>query len=84
MTWYQSQGVPEVGERFVADIVARIEVLTQHPDLGRIVPEFDQPLLRELIHPPFRIVYRREPERIRIVRIWRSERVLAFPEDDDT
>ena len=84
MTWYQSQGVPEVGERFVADIVARIEVLTQHPDLGRIVPEFDQPFLRELIHPPFRIVYRREPERIRIVRIWRSERVLAFPEDDDT
>ena len=84
MTWYQSQGVPEVGERFVADIVARIEVLTQHPDSGRIVPEFDQPFLRELIHPPFRIVYRREPERIRIVRIWRSERVLAFPEDDDT
>ena len=84
MTWYQSQGVPEVGERFVADIVARIEVLTQHPDLGRIVPKFDQPFLRELIHPPFRIVYRREPERIRIVRIWRSERVLAFPEDDDT
>ena len=84
MTWYQSQGVPEVGERFVADIVARIEVLTQHPDLGRIVPEFDQPFLRELIHPPFRIVYRREPERIRIVRIWRSERVLAFPEDDNT
>ena len=84
MTWYQSQGVPEVGERFVADIVARIEVLTQHPDLGRIVPEFDQPFLRELIHPPFRIVYRREPERIRIVRIWRSERVLAFPEDDGT
>lgn len=34
MTWYQSQGVPEVGERFVADIVARIEVLTQHTWAG--------------------------------------------------
>ena len=84
MTWYESQGVPEVGERIVADIVARIEDLAQHPDRGRIVPEFDQPFLRELILPPFRIVYRREPTRIRIVRIWRSERVLAFPEDEDT
>ena len=38
MTWYQSQGVPEVGERFVADIVARIEVLTQHPTWAGLCP----------------------------------------------
>ena len=84
MTWYESHGVPEVGERIVVDIVARIEDLAQHPDRGRIVPEFGQPFLRELILPPFRIVYRRDPTRIRIVRIWRSERVLAFPEEEDT
>lgn len=44
--------------------------------MGRTVPEFDRPLLRELIHPPFRIVYRLEPKRVRIVRVWRSERLL--------
>jgi hypothetical protein len=31
----------------------------------------------ELIRPPFRIVYRLDSDRIRIVRIWRSERLLA-------
>jgi len=34
--------------------------------------------MRELIHPPFRIVYRREANQIRIVRVWRSERVLRL------
>lgn len=79
---YASLGVPKVGDRSVAEIVSRIEGLREHPDIGRIVPEFDQPFLRELIHPPFRIVYRREPGRVRIVRVWRSERLLALPGDE--
>ena len=77
--WYGAEGVPEVGDRFVAEILQRVEVLADHPDLGRIVPEFGQPFLRELIHPPFRIVYRRDSLRISIVRVWRSERLLRLP-----
>lgn len=77
--WYAEQGVPEVGDRFLAEIFERIEALSTHPDLGRVVPEFGQAFLRELIHPPFRIVYRREPQRVRVVRIWRSERLLRLP-----
>lgn len=79
--WYAEQQVPEVGERFVAEIVAKIEMLSRHPELGRIVPEFGQTFLRELIHPPFRIVYRRDATRVRIVRVWRSERQLRLEDD---
>ena len=74
-----AEGVPEVGDRLVAEIFRRVEVLADNPDIGRIVPEFGQPFLRELIHPPFRIVYRRDPGRARIVRVWRSERLLRLP-----
>ena len=77
--WYATEGVPEVGDRLVAEIFQRVEVLVDHPDIGRIVPEFNQPFLRELIHPPFRIVYRSDPMRVRVVRIWRSERLLRLP-----
>ena len=77
--WYAAEGVPEVGDRLVAEIFQRVEVLVDHPDNGRIVSEFNQPFLRELIHPPFRIVYRRDPMRVRVVRIWRSERLLRLP-----
>ena len=72
--WYSEQGTPEVGRHLVGGIVDRIEALADHPDLGRVVPEFEQPFLRELIHPPFRIVYRRNADILRIVRVWRGER----------
>ncbi|WP_369602600.1 type II toxin-antitoxin system RelE/ParE family toxin [Hahella sp. SMD15-11] len=78
--WYAKQGVPDVGERLITEIIQRIEALEKHPELGRIVPEFDQPFLRELIQPPFRIVYRHDPGKVRIVRVWRSERLLRLPE----
>lgn len=80
--WYAEQDVPDVGDRLVREIVTRIEALRDHPEMGRILPEFDQPFLRELIHPPFRIVYRRDPKHVRIVRVWRSERLLDLPEDE--
>lgn len=82
--WYGTQGVPEVGARIVGEIVDRIEMLSDHPDLGRIVPEFGQPTLRELIHPPFRIVYRRDREAVQIVRVWRSERLLELPQGGES
>ena len=77
--YYREQQVPEVGERFLQEIITLIEDLTTYPDRGRIVPEFNQLLLRELIHPPFRIVYRRSSQRIAIVRVWRCERLMKLP-----
>lgn len=79
--WYAEQGVPEIAERFINEIFLRVEALSKHPDMGRIVPEFGQKGLRELIHPPFRLVYRCEVELVSIVRVWRSERLLRV---DDT
>lgn len=77
--WYAEQLVPEIGDRFTREIIEKVEVLQAHADMGRIVPEFGVATLRELIHPPFRIVYRHDGNRVRIVRIWRSERLLKLP-----
>jgi len=77
--YYLEQQVPEVGDRFVREIIALIEELPSHPDRGRVVPEFSQSKLRELIHPPFRIVYCRDSQSLSIVRVWRSERLMRLP-----
>jgi plasmid stabilization system protein ParE len=77
--WNVSQGTSEVGERLVVEVIAAVEQLVQFPESGRIVPEFDTPQLRELVRPPFRIVYRLDGDRVRIVRVWRSERLLQMP-----
>jgi toxin ParE1/3/4 len=79
--WYAEQGVPEVGDRLTLEVFQQVEYLVDHPDMGRIVPEFNQPFLRELIHPPFRIVYRKDTARLRVVRVWRSERLLRMSSD---
>jgi len=76
--YYKSQLVPHVGDKFVHDIIEHIETLPDNPDKGRKVPEFNQEKIRELIHPPFRIVYLREELTIHIVRVWRSERLLLL------
>lgn len=76
---YVEQGVPEVSERLLLEILEHIETLADHPEVRRIVPEFGQMFLRELIHPPFRIVYRLDPGRVRVVRVWRGERLLRLP-----
>lgn len=78
--WYAEQNVPEVGDRLVAEIFERIEALRDHPEMGRMVAEFGQMFLRELIQPPFRVVYRHEQRTVLIVRVWRSEQQLLLPQ----
>ena len=78
--YYLEQGVPQIGQNFVTAIVEHIETLSTHPDIGRVVPEFNDELIRELIHAPFRIVYLRETKSLNIIRVWRSERLLNLPE----
>ena len=62
-------------------IFEHIETLAEHPSTGRVVPEFQDDSVRELIHSPFRVVYLRESESINIIRVWRSERLLKLPEN---
>ena len=75
----EEQLVPQVGMRFIAEILDRIETLVDNPDIGRMVPEFNVDDIRELIHKPYRVVYLREPTSIFVVRVWRSERELELP-----
>ena len=77
--WYSDNNVPEVGERLIGEVVSCLEQLTEFPECGRIVPEFGVAHLREIIMPPFRVVYRHEKSKIRVVRVWRSERQLKMP-----
>lgn len=64
--WYENELVPEAGQRLVLEHFERVEALRDSLEIGRVVPEFRQTYLRELIHPPIRIVYKREEEKARV------------------
>jgi len=78
-TWYVDQQIPTVGEKLLRKIISQVERLADFPESGRIVPEFGIANLREIIYSPFRIVYRFDENRVRVVRVWRSERLLKIP-----
>lgn len=74
--YYLTEGVPQIGIEFVTKIINHIETIPINPEIGRKVPEFNENNIRELIHPPFRIVYLNEKKTIHVIRVWRSERLL--------
>jgi len=76
MDWYKKQKVPEVGTRLVEEILLKTEQIEQHPRSGSMVPEFQNPDLRELIHSPFRLIYPIEDDDCYLIRVWRSERLI--------
>ncbi len=63
-------------ERFGNRLISETEALGLHPLAGRVVPEFDDVLIREQIHRAYRIVYRVDGLRKVIVvsRFWHSAR----------
>jgi toxin ParE1/3/4 len=77
--WYEELAVPDTGERLLREVIAAVERLAEYPESGRMVPEFGVASLREVIHPPFRVVYRLDQGRVRVVRVWRGERLLKLP-----
>jgi toxin ParE1/3/4 len=57
-------------------IFARVDTLEKFPELGRVVPERNQPNLREIVVKNYRIVYRlRQKEKVlEILRVWHGAR----------
>jgi len=69
---------PHYAQLTVEDLLAAIDRLEQFPLMGRHVPERSREDLRELIKPPYRIVYR-VGEIVKILTIFRASRL--FPRD---
>lgn len=73
---YIAESRPEVARRFVQSVFKTIKHLSDFPESGRMVPEFNDPNLREVMRKPCRIVYRIKADQniIEIARIWHAAR----------
>ena len=73
---YISLDSPERAIAFGQFLVAGTRRLVDFPELGRVVPEFDDPALREIIVRTYRVIYRLDPTlgRVDVVRFWHSAR----------
>jgi toxin ParE1/3/4 len=65
-----------IAESFGFRLMAKVDVLEEFPELGRVVPEELNENIREIIFPPYRIIYRvlKENRAVAIARIWHGAR----------
>ena len=61
---------------FVDRVVESAETLLKTPRIGRMVPEFDRPDLRELLFRDYRIVYLLQDDEAFILRVVHGSRDL--------
>ena len=53
-----TQDSPHYASVIIARLIAATDRLVPFPESGRTVPEFENPLIREVVLKPYRIVYR--------------------------
>ena len=73
-----SRDSPTYGALVAARIVAAVERLALFPESGRIVPEFRDPALREVVWGNYRIVYRCRPGSVEIATVFHGARLFAI------
>ena len=67
---------PARAESFGYELMRRTDILQEQPEAGRIVPEYRNPRIREIIFRPYRIIYRvnLEHKLVEIARVWHAAR----------
>ena len=69
---------PSYALAIVGRLYQAVTQLALFPDSGRVVPERGVPEIRELVRPPYRIVYRRLPDTVEVLLVFRSS--LPLPD----
>lgn len=60
---------PKNANRFSNKILDKTEILSNFPNLGRVVPEFNVESIRELIEGNYRIIYQIQDLKVEVIRI---------------
>jgi toxin ParE1/3/4 len=71
-----AQDNPPVAASFGFQLISKVDLLMEFPQIGRVVPEEQDESLREIVLRPYRIIYQVLPklQTIGIVRIWHGAR----------
>ena len=67
-----AQDSPAYAQAIAGRLFRAVDQLAEFPDSGRIVPERGQPEVRELVRPPYRIVYRHRSDLVEVLLVFRS------------
>jgi len=73
---YISQNSPLYAPVFIQKIIDSTDKLVLFPEAGRVVPEYDNQFIRELLFHNYRIIYRINGNQIDISDVFHSTRII--------
>jgi addiction module RelE/StbE family toxin len=76
ITDYIAADSPTYAGTVLKNIVNQTRILARFPQAGRMVPEFDDDKIRELIVYNYRVIYRFEHDAVLIVAVIHGKRLL--------
>ena len=67
-------------EKWVDKIFNLVERLSEFPESGRVVPEINNKMFREIISGNYRIIYKHEKSKVLILTVRHGKQILPIEE----
>ncbi len=77
---YIAQDKPTAAEKWVDKIFNLVERLSEFPESGRVVPEMNNKMFREIISGNYRIIYKHKKSEILILTVRHGKQILPVEE----
>jgi toxin ParE1/3/4 len=77
---YIAKDSPQSADSVIDNLIARSEQISTFPLSGRVVPEFRDEKLREVIEGSYRIIYYLESIQVNIIAVRHGSKPIALPE----
>lgn len=71
---------PSAAAEWARSLFDSVRVLTQFPEMGRIVPEVGRSEIREIVFRGYRVVYRVAPGHVEVLTVRHGKRRFSFRE----
>lgn len=75
---YMASTSPDYARRMIDRLTRRSEQIGAFPQSGRVVPEFDIELVREILEGPYRIIYTVRQERVDVLAVIHGARKVLL------
>jgi plasmid stabilization system protein ParE len=69
---------PDAALRSAMAVDKAVRRLARFPGSGRMVPELEDPVIREVIHPPFRVIHQQGQTSVEVLAVLRAEQDPDF------
>lgn len=78
---YIAEDRPSAALEWLEGLVSRIEMLSDLPEQGRVVPEWNEPEVREVMYDPYRVIYEVSEDRVQILTLSHQRQQLPTVRD---